>query len=93
MTPYSLRISVNKLAVPLPRIFESVFATVVHSSGIAPFKMSGKQNLRTNFAHLAVPLPRTNYLRVSFRYSGAYIWNSISQNVGQAKSLNEFAHL
>ena len=35
---------------------------------------------------LAIPLPRTNYLRNSFNYSGAVLRNSLPQNLRQAKS-------
>ena len=33
-------------------------------------------NLRDNENKLVIPLPRTNFLKNSFRYSGAIIWNN-----------------
>ena len=39
---------------------------------------------------LAVPLPRINFLKNSFSYNGAVIWNSLSPELRQAKSLQSF---
>ena len=39
---------------------------------------------------LAVPFPRTNYLRNSFSFSGAVTWNSLPVELRQANSLNWF---
>ena len=33
---------------------------------------------------LALPLPRTNFLKDSFSYSGAVLWNSLPTNLWQA---------
>ena len=40
-----------------------------------------------------VPLPRTNYLKRSFSYRGATLWNSLPCNLRQEKSLNRFKQL
>ena len=40
-----------------------------------------------------IPRPRTNYLRNSFRYSGAVLWNSLPQTLRQAESLSNFRSL
>ena len=42
---------------------------------------------------LNVPLPRTNYLKRSFSYRGATLWNSLPCNLRQEKSLNRFKEL
>ena len=39
---------------------------------------------------LAVPLPRTNFLKNSFRYSGAVLWNSLPTHVRKARTLESF---
>ena len=39
------------------------------------------------------PLPRTNYLKRSFSYRAATLWNSLPCNLRQEKSLNRFKHL
>ena len=45
---------------------------------------------RDSINRLALPLPRTNYLKNSFRYSGAVLWNSLATGLRQAESLNSF---
>ena len=47
---------------------------------ITPYNLLDSQN------KLAVPLPRTNYYKDSFSYSGAVLWNSLSSVVRQATS-------
>ena len=49
--------------------------------------------LRDSLNKLAIPLPRTNYFKNSFTYSGAVLWNSLPSEVRQAESLREFRHL
>ena len=39
---------------------------------------------------LNVPLPRTNYYKNSFSYSGAVLWNSLPREVRSAESLGKF---
>ena len=46
--------------------------------------------LRDTVGKLAVPLPRTNYLKNSFGYQGAVLWNSLPPNLRQAQTLNGF---
>ena len=46
--------------------------------------------LRNTENKLALPQPRTNYLKKSFSYSGAGLWNSLSQDLQSAASLNDF---
>ena len=50
-------------------------------------------NIRDSENKLAVPLPRTNYYRYSFCYSGAVLWNNLPTDVRQAKSLTVFRKL
>ncbi len=47
-------------------------------------------SLTDTVGKLAVPFPRTNYLRNSFSYSGAVTWNSLPVELRQANSLNWF---
>ena len=53
-------------------------------------KYNPPYNLRNSENKLAVPLPRTNFLKNSFSYNGAVIWNSLSPELRQAKSLKSF---
>ena len=39
---------------------------------------------------LAIPLPRTNFYKKSFSYSGAILWNSLPSAVRQATFLTNF---
>ena len=39
---------------------------------------------------LCIPLPRTNYYKNSFSYSGPILWNKLPCNVRQAESLTKF---
>ena len=50
-------------------------------------------NLRDSDNKLAIPLPRTNYYKNSFGYSGAVLWNSLPSAAKQATSLTNFRRL
>ena len=50
-------------------------------------------NLRGSENKLDVTLPRTNYYKNSFGYSGAILWNSLPRNVREAESLGQFKRL
>ena len=47
-------------------------------------------DLRDSFHKLSLPRPRTNYLKRSFSYSGALLWNSLPENVREIKSVRKF---
>ena len=51
---------------------------------------SREYNLRSNDTDLALPKPKTNYLKRSFKYSGAILWNSFPSEVKKASSLYQF---
>ena len=70
--------SVNGLA---PEYLCSKFSKRSCASGYSLRDITGK---------LAVPFPRTNYLKNSFSYNGAVIWNSLPLELRQANSLNSF---
>ena len=46
--------------------------------------------LRNTENKLALPQPCTNYVKKSFSYSGAKLWNSLSHDLRSAASLNDF---
>ena len=54
------------------------------------FRNDISYRLRNTENKLALPQPRTNYLKKSFSYSGAGLWNSLSSNLRAATSLNNF---
>ena len=46
--------------------------------------------LRDSSNKFDVPLPRTNYLKNSVRYSGAVLWNGLPSTLRQAESIHSF---
>ena len=50
-------------------------------------------NLRDSEGKLTLPKPRTNYLKRSFSYSGAMLWNNLHKCLKNAVSLNNFKHI
>ena len=70
--------------------------------GLAPEYLSSKfiaRSHNTSYTFpdsvnkLTIPQPRTNYLRNSFHYSGAVLWNSLPETIRQAESLHNFKSL
>jgi len=47
-------------------------------------------SLRKCEGKLAVPLPRINFLKNSFGYSGVVLWNSLPANLRQAQTVASF---
>ena len=47
-------------------------------------------DLRDSFCKLNLPKPRTNYLKRSFSYSGALLWNSLPESIRAIRSIGQF---
>ena len=47
-------------------------------------------NLRNIETDLALPRPYTNFLKGSFKHSGAMLWNNLSYEAKTAQSLSDF---
>ena len=47
-------------------------------------------DLRDSLRKLNLPKPRTDYLKRSFGYSGALLWNSLSENIRAIRSICQF---
>ena len=47
-------------------------------------------DLRDSFRKLNLPKPRTNYLKRSFSYSGALLWNSLPESIRAIRSIGQF---
>ena len=47
-------------------------------------------NLRNISSDLCLPHPRTNNMKRSFMYGGAFLWNSIPREIKESKSLSSF---
>ena len=53
-------------------------------------------SLRDSVHKVIILCPRTNFMKNSFSYSGAVLWNSLPCDMTEAKSLSQFkqfAHL
>ena len=50
-------------------------------------------NLRNTNTDLALPQPKKEFLKKSFRHSGALLWNNLTYETKQAESLNSFKRL
>ena len=75
--------------------------TMVYKSlnGLAPHYLREKfverntltdYSLRDSEGKLAIPLPHTNFIKNSFSYSGAVLWNTLPVELRQASSLRTF---
>ena len=47
-------------------------------------------DLRDSFLKLNLRKPRTDYLKHSFGYSGALLWNSLPENIRAIRSIGHF---
>ena len=65
-------------------------------NGLAPNYHRSKFTYRSNVSsyswrdtndNLTIPLPHTNFMKNSFTYSGAVLWNSLPIELRQANSL------
>ena len=80
--------------------FQLQKALMVYKSlnGLVPEYLSSKfvtrnethYSLRDSVNKLFVPFQRTNFMKNSYSYSGAVIWNSLPCDVREAKSLSQF---
>ena len=50
-------------------------------------------NLRDSEGKLTLPKPNTNYLKRSFSYSGAMLWNNLPKRLKNAVSVNNFKQI
>ena len=52
-----------------------------------------RYSLRHSVNKLIVPFPQTNFMKNSFNYSGAVLWNSLPCDMREAKSFSQFKRL
>jgi len=71
-------------------VYKSIHGLAPNYLGSLFTKYDIPYNLRNSKNKLAVLLPCTNFLKNSFSYDGAVIWNSLSPELQQAKSLQSF---
>ena len=66
------------------RLFNTYCIQHLNRDSVNPYSLRNTEN------KLAVPKPRTNYLKNSFSYSGAVLWNSLPIGLRQANNLINF---
>jgi hypothetical protein len=71
----------NKLKIGL------VFKTLAYLQSLFSTD-SSEYDLRNSEMKLNLPKPRTNYLKRSFHYSGALLWNSLPENIRKLQSFS-----
>ena len=47
-------------------------------------------DLSDSFRNLNLPKPSNDYLKCSFGYSGAFLWNSLPENIRAITSIGQF---
>lgn len=79
------------------RNFQKAVMVYKSLNGLAPDYMRSmftyrdtSYSLRDTEGKLAIPKPRTNYLKNSFGYSGAMLWNNLPVEIRQANTLTSF---
>ena len=100
---YNISDTLNAFGTNNSTQFQIQRALMVYNSlnGLVPEYLSSKfvkrdethYSLRDSVNKLFVPFPRTNFMKKSFSYSGAVLWNSLPCNVREAKSLTQFKRL
>ena len=80
------RVPSNKCLGVLLLTFET------HNSFVKLNDININYNLRNIETDLALPRPYTNFLKRSFRYSDAMLWNNLSYEAKTAQSLADFKH-
>ena len=63
---------------------ETLTNLFTHKTEITNYKLRGISS------SLSLPQPRTNYMKNSFMYQGAYLWNSIPNEIREHKTLSGF---
>ena len=62
------------------------------SEGFSHVNEKNPYNLRECNSKLCLPHPKTEFLKRSFNYRGAKLWNSLPKKLREAKSINDFKH-
>ena len=85
--------------------FQTLKAVMVYKSlndlvpGYLPSKFVEQYETRyslrdsVNKLTFIIPFPQTNFMKNSFSYSGAVLWNSLPCDMREAKSLSQFKRL
>jgi hypothetical protein len=58
--------------------------------GVVQLTEANYNNLRNSYTDLALPEPRREFPKKGFKYSGAKLWNSLSREAKEARSIHIF---
>lgn len=86
------RLKINK-AVLVYRILNGHSAPNLKDKFIRREANLNTYNLRNAHTDLSVPKPNTEYLKKSFGYSGAVLWNSLTMEAKLSESISSFKNL
>ena len=95
------KLSWKDLTMKSKRQIQNALTVFKSLNGLVPEYLSSKfikrnkknYSLRNSVNKLVVPFPRTNYMKNSFSYSSATLWNSLPCNIRECGSLNQFKRL
>ena len=95
------KLSWKDLTMKSKRQIQNALTVFKSLNGLVPEYLSSKfikrnkknYSLRNSVNKLVVPFPRTNYMKNSFNYSNATLWNSLPCNIRESGSLNQFKRL
>ena len=82
----------HRKATLVYKILNDLFAPQLSNSFVKLNDTNINYNLRNMETDLALPRPYTNFLKRSFKYNGAMLWNNLSYKVKTAQSLSDFKH-
>ena len=79
-------------ATLMDKILNDLSSPQLSISFVNPNDTNINYNLRNKETDLALPRPYTNFLKRSFMYSGAMLWNNLSYEAKTAQLLSDFKH-
>ena len=75
-------------SVFLYKILNDYTAPNLKQSLVGSCPMPASYNLRSTDTDIALPKPRSKFLKKTFKYSGAKLWNSLSREAKEAQSIS-----
>ena len=72
------------------KLLHDQIAPLLHNLFLKVEDCQDNYGLRNRDTDLALPKPKTNYLKHSLRYSGAMLWNSLEKETKKAQTLASF---
>ena len=74
----------------LYKVFSNSAAPILKDSFTSRNILLNNYNLRNSQTDLTLPKPNREFLKRSFKYSGAYLWNNLPLEAKQAQSIYTF---